>query len=190
MLSKQSGFSVLALSILVSITSWMAVKNSEIPPDTGVISQTGLIKNLVLHQTNSQGELSYSASADTITQFSNGNNNFTNLSVISYNQNNSPPWQLTAPQGQTLNNNNQVVLSGGVNLFRQASGKYHQIRVETQSATLYPQENYAVTAYPITIYEPGTPNITTAIGAKAYFKTQQVMLLSQVNSIYEPQARQ
>lgn len=189
MISKESGFSILALTALVSLTSWMAIKNSEIPPDTGVITQTGLVKNLKLHQTNQFGQLSYVASADLVTQYSNGNNNVTNLSAIAYNQNNTPPWHLTAPEGQTLNNNAQIVLSGGVNLYREASKNYNEVRVETQSATIYPQQNYAETTYPISIFEPGTSNITTAVGAKAYFKTEQVVLLSQVNSVYEPKVR-
>ncbi|MDO8953589.1 MAG: LPS export ABC transporter periplasmic protein LptC [Gammaproteobacteria bacterium] len=186
MVSKQATLSVLALSALVSLTSWMAIINSQIPPNLGVVTQSGFIQNLTLHQTNALGQLAYSATVDSITQFSNGNNNFINLAATTYNQTNTPPWHLTSPTGQTLDNNNQVILSGNITLFRNATAKYAAIRVQTQSATIYPQKNYAKTTYPITIYEPGTKNITTAIGAEAYFKTQKVNLLSQVNSIYEP----
>lgn len=186
MISREATFSVIALSALVTITSWMAIKNSEIPPETGVVTQTGFIQNLTLNQTNSLGLLAYSATVDTITQFSNGNNNFTNLAVTSYNQTNAQTWHLTAPTGQTLDNNTQIVLSGNVLLSRNATQNAAPIRVETPEVTIYPQENYAQTSYPISIFEPGTKNITTAVGAKAYFKTQQVTLLSQVNSIYEP----
>jgi len=164
----------------------MAIKNSEIPPETGIVTQTGVVQNLSLNQTNQLGQLAYSATIDSITQFSNGNNNFMNLNATAYNQNNDPPWHLIAPNGQTLDNNNQIVLAGNVVLFREATAKASAIRVETQSATIYSQENYAQTTYPIKIYEPGTKNVTTAVGANANFKTQQVSLLSQVISTYEP----
>ncbi|MDF2690509.1 MAG: export transporter periplasmic protein LptC [Gammaproteobacteria bacterium] len=186
MLSKQAAFSTIALGVLVSITSWMAIKNSEIPVDSGVVTQTGFIEHVTLHQTNQLGQLAYSGSVDSITQFSNGNNNFTNLLATAYNQAGSPPWHLSAPQGQTLNNNNQVILSGNVVLTRDASTKIRPISIQTQSVTIYPQQNYAETSYPISITEPGTRNITTAVGAEAYFKLQRVTLLSQVNSTYEP----
>jgi lipopolysaccharide export system protein LptC len=186
MISREATISVIALSLLVTVTSWMAIKNSEIPPETGVVTQTGFIENLSLNQTNQQGDLAYSATVDTITQFSNGNNNFTNLNATAYNQNNSPPWHLMAPTGQTLDNNTQVVLSGNVVMLRDATANTAPIRVETSSITIYPQTNTAATTYPIKIYQPGTKNITTAVGAKADFKAQVVTLLSQVNSTYEP----
>ncbi|MDF2529593.1 MAG: export transporter periplasmic protein LptC [Gammaproteobacteria bacterium] len=189
MLSKQATFSTLALGVLVSLTSWMAIKNSEIPADSGIVTQTGVIENVTLHQTNQLGQLAYSSSVSTITQYSNGNNSFTNLSATAYNQAGTPPWHLTAPQGQTINNNAQVTLSGNVTLYRDASKNSRPLQIETQSITIYPQQNYANTTYPITIFEPGTKNITTAIGAEAYFKLQRVILLSQVNSTYEPTIR-
>jgi lipopolysaccharide export system protein LptC len=189
MLSKQATLSTLALGILVSITSWIAIKNSEIPVNTGVVTQTGYIEKVTLHQTNQQGLLAYVGAVDSITQYSNGNNNFSNLVATSYNQTGSPPWHLTSPQGETLNNNSQVVLSGNVVLYRDADKKTRALRIETQSVTIYPQQNYAVTTYPIKIYEPGTQNITTAVGAEAYLKLQKVILLSQVNSIYDPNLR-
>ncbi|MDF2940883.1 MAG: lipopolysaccharide exporter periplasmic protein, partial [Gammaproteobacteria bacterium] len=178
--------STLALGMLVSITSWMAIKNSEIPVDTGVVTQTGFIKKVSLHQTNQAGQIAYIGTVDSITQYSNGNNSFSNLAATSFSQTGSPPWHLTAPDGQTFNNNTQVVLSGNVALYRDAAKNSRPLRIETESVTIYPQQNYAVTTDPIRIFEPGTKNLTTAVGAEAYFKQQKVTLLSQVNSTYEP----
>ena len=56
----------------------------------------------------------------------------------------------------------------------------------TSPLFIYPKNNSAYTPAPVTLSQPGTHNITHAVGMRATSTPLTVDLLSQVDSTYEP----
>ncbi len=89
---------------------------------------------------------------------------------------------IRAQQGQMLDSNEQIDLSGDVSVTKSpASGA--DLRLETQTLTLIPSQQFVETDAAVTLFSRGGE--TRANGMKAHLNTRKVELLSDVEGRYE-----
>ncbi len=89
---------------------------------------------------------------------------------------------ISAEQGLMLDSDEQVTLNGAVKVLSQ-SANAAPLRLETQTLSLMPSQQYIETDTAVTLYSQGGE--TRANGMKAYLNTRQVELLSDVEGRYE-----
>ena len=188
MISKQSYIGSISLALLVLVTSWVAVINSRLNPIRNIAKVvTGKAQNITVLQMNNLGRPSYQAVVKQANQFGNGDVIFHDINAITFPADQSSPWHLSADHGRSTDNNQQVYFWGHVTAYRPKSANNAAFLFKTTTLTVYPQQNFAETDDPVTLSEPGTKNVTTGIGMRAYSKPQKIIhLLSDVHSTYEP----
>lgn len=190
MYSKRSIVSTSLLILLVALTSWFSIKNQkfQIPQlRPKMVSET--IDNANVTKMNADGNMEYQAHAIHITKLHSGKTLLTQLTGKFYNTDQKiPPWRIQAQKGQLTNTNQKLTLWDHVVISRTANTYATPYRITTSVLYVYPKQHRAHTPAPVTIYQPGTPNVTTATGLNANMKTKTINLLSDVRSIYDTHA--
>ena len=188
MISKQSFFSSTGLIIFVLLTSLVAIDNSQLSNLFRKTDfQVGTATDLTIVQMYPDGLQRYTATILSATQFNNHNIAFKTLHIHTFPQDNSPPWNISADTGRISDNNSRIDLWNNVKAARPAKGNYQPLLFTTDHITLYPNKHYATTTSRVNLTEPGTKNMITGVGMKAYSKPKEVIhLLSDVQSTYEP----
>lgn len=186
MIQLQTALTTGLLVLGMFASGWLAIKNSQLPEaNSGKAVETGQANGIRLTQINQQGKPSYYTTASHATQYSDGTIrlNDINTTVVSYT--NAPAWQLHADNGRVHHDNTIIDLWDHVRADRPAGNDMRPLAFRTTSLTVYPNENIIKTNKPVTLYQPGTQNITHAIGMHANTKTKIIHLLSDVQSTYE-----
>ncbi len=144
--------------------------------------------DLVIHDAktrhfNEEGTLAYRVDAEKITFFQFERRDRADLTEprILFYQEREPKWRTESRKGVAHNNGERVVLSGDVkiNELPEPGG----VRLDTQTITIKPREEYAETDKVVTI--TAGPNVTTGKGLRAFLKEDRVEILSDVKSSYE-----
>lgn len=95
-----------------------------------------------------------------------------------------PPMNMTADHALVNQNQNQIDLTGNVDIQRPAGPKSEPLRIRTEALTVLPDEDIVKTAKPITM-KVGTSTIT-GVGMVANNATQQVQLGGRGTIIHPP----
>lgn len=186
MFSKRSIFTTAGLILLVGLTNYLSLKSTARRGQAKKgVHITGTAETASMAQMTALGKLDYSGNAAKVVRYSNGKARLYQLSATLFNQKQLPPWQATSDNAWSYPNNSKIDLWGNVHFWRKASAINKPLDYQSPQLTLYPHRNYAETATKVRIAEPGTSNVTTAVGMEAWPKAQKVKLLSKVKSIYE-----
>lgn len=186
MIQLQSALTTGLLVLGMFASGWLAIKNSQLPETDGnLVVQTGQATSLRLTQINQQGNPSYTTTATQATQYSDGSIRLhdINTTVVSYTK--APNWQLHADYGRVHHDNSIIDLWDQVHATRPAGNGFRALAFRTSTLTIYPNKNLVETDKAVTFYQPGTQNITRAVGMHANTKTKMIHLLSDVRSTYE-----
>jgi len=215
MLSRQSVLTTAGLILLVGLTNYLALKNSESRNNnfSNILHITGIGQEITVTQINNLGYLDYLAYSQKIIKYSDGKTRLFNIQTTNFSKNSNPnntpppPWHLSALNGWSYPNNSQIDLWDNVHIFRAGSPaiskpdlktnlktsskaspqkSYMPIDFQTSQLTYYPPTDLATTKQSVKISEPKTHNITTATGMIAHPKSETIQLLSQVHSTYDP----
>lgn len=100
--------------------------------------------------------------------------------------NTGQPWTLRAKTGHVSPTGDLLKLRGDVSGDSPAGTTVPPTTFRTATLDVYPRQNLAKTADPVTMTRPGI--IQTGVGFEADLKTRQYKLLSQVKTRYEPKA--
>jgi lipopolysaccharide export system protein LptC len=98
-----------------------------------------------------------------------------------------PPMTITANQALVSQNQNQIDLTGNVDIQRPASANTQPLRIRTAALTFLPDEDIAKTDKPIEMNLGGAS--VTGVGMVANNATQQVQLGGRGQIIYPPRAQ-
>jgi len=132
---------------------------------------------------NEEGTLAYRVDADQITFFQFERRDRADLTEprMLFYQEDQPKWRTRSKSGVAHNNGERVELHGDVTVDElPAPGG---LRLDTQTITIKPREEYAETDKVVTI--TAGPNTTTGKGMRAFLKEERVEILSDVKSRYE-----
>ena len=189
--SKRSISATLVLAALVGVTSWLSIRTAKEGHQvirSNIVSQ--IIHDATVVQMNAEGLPHYQTNIQKITRFRNNDSLLANVHGTLYEQDRKlPAWQLQAKQGKVIRGNHKIVLWNHVIIGRKGNAYASPITLTTNTLTLYPKRRFAETAAPVTIFQPGTANVTTAIGMHVNAKTHTATLLSHVHSVFDPHAK-
>jgi len=186
MIQLQTTFTTILLALGVFASAWLAIKNSQIPYlNSKVAVETGQASHIRLTQINQSGNPSYVTTAAIATQYSDGSIHLNNINttIVSYTR--APNWKLHTDYGRVQHENSIINLWGHIRADRPTGSSFRPLAFRTSMLTIYPNQNLVRTDKPVTLYQPGTQNITHAVGMSANTKTQIIHLLSNVQSTYE-----
>ncbi len=96
------------------------------------------------------------------------------------------PWTLRAKTGWVSPKGDELRLRGDVEGNSPTAGATPPTTFRTESLDVFPQQNLAKTAAPVTMRRPGI--MQSGVGFEADLKSRQYKLLSQVKTRYEPNA--
>jgi LPS export ABC transporter protein LptC len=188
MFSYRTILSSIALAGVVTFTSWYSIRSSEegiIRNPTSVVAD-GIASDIHLQQYSLKGILAYEGNATSAIQYSDQTVTLMNTNGIYYTTPPQPVWHAKADQTKVSADGKTIELRGHVQLSRPTEPNFPPLQMTTTQLFLYPSTNSAYTKAPVTLSEPGTQNITHAVGLRASETPQVITLLSKVNSTYEP----
>lgn len=96
------------------------------------------------------------------------------------------PWTLRAKTGWVSPKGDELRLRGSVEGDSPTTGNTPPTTFRTESLDVFPQQNLAKTAAPVSMSRPGI--MQSGVGFEADLKSRQYKLLSQVKTRYEPNA--
>jgi|GEM_PF-1714484 len=189
--SKRSISATLVLAALVGVTSWLSIRTAK---EGHQIIRSNIVSQIIHHATvvqmNAEGLPHYQTNIQKITRFRNNDSLLADVHGTLYEQDRKlPAWRLQAKQGKITRSNHKIVLWNHVIIGRKSNAYASPITLTTNTLTLYPKRRFAETAAPVTIFQPGTANVTTAIGMQVNAKTHTATLLSHVHSVFDPHAK-
>ena len=129
------------------------------------------------------GELNYQLKAIEMQQFLQANRNQITQPDILFYHLQQPAWETTADAGNSDAAGDELHLHGNVTITQM--GNTPGATLKTDTLTLFPRESRARTEDKVTIHQ-GSIYIE-AMGLEADLNTNQLTLLHQVTSIYEPE---
>jgi lipopolysaccharide export system protein LptC len=107
--------------------------------------------------------------------------NFDNPFIVHYVPN-APPWHISAKYGQSLDNNQTIILTVNVKVHQLPGPNSHNTTLTTSKLTYYPKKAFVITHQPVTITQPGS--IVHAIGLTADLNKSVIKLMSKVHGQY------
>jgi len=97
----------------------------------------------------------------------------------------SPRWEVQAEQGLVSGDGKLVLLSGGVEVRREATASHEPLELLTQRLRVRPEEDFAETDDPVTITRG--PDRVDAVGMQAWMrKPVRIKLLAEAKGHYVP----
>jgi LPS export ABC transporter protein LptC len=186
MVSKSSLLMGTVLSAMVALTSWLALHSENTAPAVPSSLPTGYAHHINVQQMTAQGVLYYQLNAQAASQHGDDWVNLKKPSGKLYDQAQAAPWQFSANYGKVLNQHDKIILTGNVIFNRIASIAGPALKFNTEYLTINTVDKTAATPYPVKFTQPGTGNVTTAVGMNASFNAKVLNLLSKVDSYYEP----
>lgn len=168
------------------LSAWfVALVNRESPPQVIRHIPDYDITDLTAREYDAAGRLYYYLYAHQMKHYPDDEStDLTELYAIFFDQGNAL-WQLQASQGMVSKDGQQVILSHGVLLERNATAVSPRMTLTTPSLTVYPRQREAETSDPVKLTHDH--DIITATGLQANFLAQgQVKLLNQVKGTYAP----
>lgn len=188
MISKSAVTLGLGLSLLVALTSWLAIRTNQEPNNSKAISAlpVGIATHLLVKQMNSNGQLYYQLYADKASQYRNNWYNLLHPAGALLQQQNSPPWRFSAEYGKVYQDSNKIDLWNNVLITRASSAKTPPLELSTSAMRIDTLHKTAYTPYAVKFTEPGSGNVVTGVGMLAWLDSQTMKLFSKVDSYYEP----
>jgi LPS export ABC transporter protein LptC len=188
--SKRSIISTISLTLVVGMTSWIAIKSAQNYQTASTVPEdfvTNFGKDVEFSQMDDKGDIKYIANAANFTRLENGISKLQTVKLVIYgNDQSQKPWVLTSNLADIANNNTKINLKGDVILSQAGNGEQSPpIQMTTEQAYVYPKKDTAHTEKPVKIIEPCTENIMTGVGMDAKFNPTTVKLLSQVRTYYD-----
>jgi lipopolysaccharide export system protein LptC len=141
-------------------------------------------ENYIKWEMNERGTVKNKLLSAKITHFSNDGTTHTVNPVMSFYNEKSLPWVVTAESAILSADGKDLLLQGVVAINREKSVGYNQLTINTRELKVKPETSYAETTEWAELISP--PNKTTGIGMKmTYIEPINIELLANVQGNYE-----
>ena len=90
------------------------------------------------------------------------------------------PWHVRSERGQVSPGGNVVLLTGGVDIWRNDGDGARNLDIRTEDLRVLPESEYGETAGPATITMPASTS--TGVGMRAWLDETRIELLSEVRT--------
>jgi len=178
----------LGLLLVALLTTWATWQGREPAPLADLLAQRSdyVLYDFDLVNLNAEGKEVFTLSSPQLRQTPGGRALELNTPVFLLPQGETRHWQVHAASGWVSANSDEIRLRGGVvaTPLDDASG---QIRIETETLDLFPQQELASTGSDVTLTRPGATMRGT--GMRAHLDQNRVELLSNVTLRHTPFSR-
>lgn len=97
------------------------------------------------------------------------------------------PWHVRSGRGQVSPDGNVLVLTGGVDIWRNDGSGARNLDIRTEDLTVLTESEYGETAGPATISMPASTS--TGVGMRAWLDETRIELLSEVRTHVDGRSR-
>ena len=133
------------------------------------------------------GELIRSVRAEKMLHYNNGNKSIFANPSMSLKTASGQTWFITANKGVSLDQDNQIFLSGNVKFHRPQTKMQIATTITTDNATVYPHKKIMLSDTNVTFTRPDS--IIKGTGIKADLNTGFILLKNKVHAIYDTQQK-
>jgi lipopolysaccharide export system protein LptC len=178
---------VLALLLVAAATFWWL---SKVGVDDGEKAATKAhepdyyMQNFTQSTMDERGRLANRLSAEMMLHYADDDSTELVKPILDVYNDGPSPWRVRADKGWVSANNEVVLLTGAVHIWRDDLNGERELDVVTRDLRVLPKDRYAETDKEATIAGPGVQY--NAVGMRAIFKENRLELLSRVKGRHEP----
>lgn len=173
-----------AIAAATQILLWL-VRPSESPPAfVGPPRSNYTLSDFTLDALDEQGRLSFTVTAPTLARRNDDGSLWIDTPQFVLAGSDGADWEGRSDAAWVTKDGAQMLLSGTVEMHRDAFGNMRAARIETRDATAWPKDKKIETAAPATIIQPGS--ILRGTGMKADLNTHRLELLADVHATFAP----
>ena len=111
----------------------------------------------------------------------------TNPHYVLYRTEEREPWHVRSERGQLSPDGNVLLLTGGVDIWRNDGSGARNLDIRTEDLKVLPDSQYGETAGPATISMPASTS--TGVGMRAWLDETRIELLSEVRTHVDGRSR-
>lgn len=176
------------LLILLGFSGWYYMQSSFnlniLSPKIIAYLPDIMVEDLTLTQFDTQGKPAHSFYTPQLTHFPHKSMSQYTSPQITLTPEGQEPWSIHSNAGEAEDGINKIILIGNVVMHQNATNNEKEKTIKTEEITYYTKKNWATTQKKIFFEQPGLS--VQSVGLAADLKEQQIFLLHQVSSIYEP----
>lgn len=179
---------ILVLLVLAIGTAWWLGRLSEKEEDARRLKPHEpdyYMENFTQSAMDAAGMLHHRLSADLMLHYPDDDSTELVRPLLEVYNEASTPWRVRAEKGWVSANNEVVLLTGEVHIWRDGEDGRREMDVLTRDVRVLPRERYAETDKAARIHSPGV--LYNAVGMRAVFKEDRLELLSRVRGRHESQ---
>lgn len=174
----------LAFVIIAVLSLWLFFSGNTPLQTSSQALPDGFMVDAHYIQYDDQGQVHMILNTSRMIHFAeNSTSYFTQPHILAYTKNRIP-WTITAEEGNSIHDSEQVNFYKNVVIHQAPQPDYPETTITTSAMTIYPHRAYAETDQPVVIIRPDTH--IDAIGMQADFKFGLFKLLSSVRGTYVP----
>jgi lipopolysaccharide export system protein LptC len=142
------------------------------------------MQNFTTSTMDEQGKLAHRLSAEMMLHYADDDSTELVKPVLDVYNDEPSPWRVRADKGWVSANNEVVLLTGAVHIWRDGPDGVRELDVKTRDLRVLPKDRYAETDKAATLTGQGVEY--NAVGMRAIFKEGRLELLSRVKGRHEP----
>ena len=172
---------------LLGATYWLnqQVQPEPVKPDSSTRHDPdSIVENFSAVKLNKQGTPYFIMSAAKMLHYPDDDSTALEAPRLTLLAEDSPPLLATAEFGSISRKGDEMLLQGGVEVLRGAGVEQDQLKLQTESLNIIPDQDLASSDRAVTLTEAHTT--VNAIGLELNNKTRTIKLLSKVRSEYVP----
>lgn len=177
---------VLVLLLTVAASGWLLQQLEELDRREGDLQSHDpdyFMENFTQTTMNAEGRPQHRLNADLMLHYpDDGSTELVRPKLEVYNEAPSP-WHVMADKGWVNKDNDLVLLTGEVQIWREGEDGRREVEVITRDVRVLPRDRYAETDQAATIRAPGT--VYHAIGMRAKLNEDTLELLNRVRGRHE-----
>lgn len=175
---------IIALIILVGVTSWLTIDDDQSSDLVNKISKSGVAKTIKLYQMQTDGKLNYEAYAVSAEQYDNEQIALHEIVVKMYSKNPNQYWHISAKHGLIYKGRHKIKIWNHVVARRNKFANSPKLQFKTETLFLYPDTHIVSTTDKVVFLEPDIGNVLSGVGMRMNLKNKLLKLNSQVSGIY------
>lgn len=156
---KRTILGIVLLALIAAFTGWRRAATpptgSADPPPALTRDSDYTLERFALTVLNEQGRLAVSLTGETMEHDPGSERSLVNAPEATVTGTGDTRWKGSALKGWIADDGGELTLSGSVKLTREPSQSVAPLELTTETLTLFPEREQAMTEAPVTIVQPG-----------------------------------
>lgn len=177
------------LAAVLAVVVWWPLNRHDEPPAAAAVDAEPVsdyyLREFTLRRSDAHGAWEYRIQGANMLHFPSTDSWTLESPTMIFYSDRGAPWHGRAERGRVWAGGDEALLSGEVALWRPATADNRAVTIDTDDVYLKPAENYAETAAPVLVQQPGRGQLR-GVGARLYLAEERYELLSRVEGHYAP----